>query len=214
MIGGLTWVRSLTLATGRAWLFHPVLILRGWVCVLAAIQITLATDAIAVLRSPLAPVPAAGGLLRMLGLTAAVALLGDLAVLVGCRQTEAVAPPRNLTPADAIDDVLSVFQEVAFAAHSFLPTSLIEGIRRLNSRRIFSRIPWVAPDRHPWRFACSAGIVFGCALLAAQLAEGAHRVGPRPCSWPGLPGRRACRHPCRFCNPRRVPGFAASKARA
>ena len=170
LIGGLTWVRSLTL--GRARPFQPVLILRGWVCVLAAIQITVAADAIAILLSPPAPMPEAGGLIWMLVLTAFVALLGDLAVLLGYRHTEAVAPPRNLTPADAIDDVLSVFQELAFAAHSFLPPSLVEGIRRLSSRRIFSRIPWVAPDRHPWRFASAVGLGLGCAVLGAQLAEG------------------------------------------
>jgi len=160
------------LATGRARPFQSVLILRGWVCVLAAIQITLAADAIAVLLGPSGPMPSADGLRWMLGLTACVALFGDLAVLIGFRHTEAPTPPGNLTPADAIDDILSVFQEVASAAHSFLPAALIERMRRLSSRRIFSRIPWVAPDRHPWRFACTVGLVFGCALLAGQLAEG------------------------------------------
>lgn len=172
LIGGLTWIRSATLATSRPRPFQPVLILRGWVCGLSTIQITLAADAIAVLHNPPAPSPAASGLLWMLGLIAVVALLGDLAVLVGFRHTVAAALPRNLTPADAIDDVLSVFQELAFAARSFLPPSLVEGIRRLNSRRIFSRIPWVAPNRHPWRFAFAAGLISGFALLAAQLAEG------------------------------------------
>jgi len=172
LIGGLTLVRSLTLATSRARPFQPVLILRGWVCVLAAIQITLAADAIAVLRTPPVRMPESRALLWMLGLTACVALLGDLAVLLGKRPAGAVSPPRNLTPADAIDDGISVFQELAVAAHSILPPSLIESIRGLSSRTIFSRIPWVAPDRHPWRFACTVGLVSGCALLAAQLAEG------------------------------------------
>ena len=95
-----------------------------------------------------------------------------LALLVVFWRLPRYAPPKDLTPADAIDDLwILVRIPVAFSSR-FLPGALVNWIERFNSDVLFVHLKWLDPRRHPWRFACTLGAAAGAGLVLAQLREG------------------------------------------
>ncbi len=53
-----------------------------------------------------------------------------------------------------------------------LPVWLTEWVMRFGSDRLFGRLPWIDPRRHPWRFVGALGLLAGVLLVLAQLGEG------------------------------------------
>ena len=53
-----------------------------------------------------------------------------------------------------------------------LPRVFVEWVKRFNSDWLFARLQWLNPRTHPWRFACTLGLLVGVGLTVAQLQEG------------------------------------------
>jgi hypothetical protein len=148
------------------------LALHGNILVLAAIFITLISDAIAEFVQPIAS-SLMSNLLRIeLGLMIILTLACALALWVVFRVIPTASPPPNLTPADAIDDLWSLVRIPAVRGSSVFPPAMVEWVKRFNSDLLFARIPWVNPRLHPWRFTTAVGLLVGVLLVIAQLQEG------------------------------------------
>ncbi|MBI3667692.1 MAG: hypothetical protein HY236_15930 [Acidobacteria bacterium] len=57
-------------------------------------------------------------------------------------------------------------------ASAVLPRAFVEWVACFHSDRFFANLPWVNPRNHPWRFACTLGLLAGVGLDLAQLQEG------------------------------------------
>ncbi len=148
----------------------PRLVLRGERLAVVAILVTLITDCIAVLVNPV-PRSRWGDL-----------LLGQLAalVLVVCglliwlafvtARTPTVPVPSTLTPADAIDDLWSLVR--ALAGLALGSSRRQRPVDRFSSDRLFARLPWIDPRRHPWRFTTLVGVLAGVLAWLGHLREG------------------------------------------
>jgi hypothetical protein len=101
-----------------------------------------------------------------------LAILVAAALAVAIPTIPSSPPPRDLTPADALDDLWALVRVPLDRACRILPGRVVDGVDRLTSDSLFSRSPWIDPRRHPWRFACLCGFAAGLALVAAQLQEG------------------------------------------
>jgi hypothetical protein len=99
-------------------------------------------------------------------------ITGVLTLAVLSQRTPTSTPPRDLTPADGIDDLLTLVRVPVRIANAFLPDAFVEWVLRFDSDGLFSRAPWLNPRTHPWRFACILGLLVGVGLLLAQLQEG------------------------------------------
>ena len=95
------------------------LVLHGNILVLAAIFITLISDAIAVYVQPLTPSIWVDVLRLELGLMFLLTLTCSLALWAVFRGIPTATPPPNLTPADAIDDLWSLVRVPVVKASSF-----------------------------------------------------------------------------------------------
>jgi hypothetical protein len=80
--------------------------------------------------------------------------------------------PLNLTPADAIDDLWTLIRAPVTRSRSHLPDSIVNWVAEFRIDRVFSRIRWIHPRAHPWRFTGAAALLVGAGLFLAQLREG------------------------------------------
>jgi hypothetical protein len=172
LIGILTYARALR------WLDTPTqassvrLIFRGNGLVLAAIWVTLIADLIAEIVRPPPPSYRGTVLLVELGLMGLLTGLCTLALAIVLVRIPSVTPSRDLTPADGIDDLWTLVRVPVTRAGAFLPPAFVAWVNRLNSDRLFARVPRLNPRLHPWRFACGLGLLVGLGLVLAQLQEG------------------------------------------
>ncbi len=172
LIGLLTYACALRLRDDSAQAANTQLILRGNSLVLLAILVTLIADTIAEITRPLPP-SGWGNVLRVeLALMFLLALLCVVALMVVFRPIQTVPPPRDLTPADGIDDLWTLVRVPVAKASPVLPRAFVEWVKRFNSDWLFARIQWLNPRPHPWRFACILGLLVGMGLTLAQLQEG------------------------------------------
>jgi hypothetical protein len=105
-----------------------------------------------------------------------LALASALALRRTGGPVDAPEPPPDLALADGLDDVWTLVRVPV--ARSGLPRAAREAVARLDSDRVFAKLPWIDPRRHPWRFAWLLGLAAGFAVAAAQLlVEG---PAPRP----------------------------------
>jgi len=177
LVGVLTYARALRLQSDPALASRSRFILRGNLLALFAILATLLADALAVIQT------------RRVLETLQVSFWGQvlLGELVGMFVLELVCiaallaifaplslpdPPRDLTPADAIDDLWALARLPVQRASRWLPQELVEWVDGFNSDRLFARIGWIDPRRHPWRFALALSLTAGLLLYVAQFQEG------------------------------------------
>jgi len=172
LIGILTYARALRLRDAPSQATKIRLILRGNGLVLFAILVTLIADGIAEIARPVPPSYWGNVLLVELGLMFLLALICALALTVVFARTQTVTPPRDLTPADGIDDLWTLVRFPVTKASAFLPAALVEWVNRFNSDCLFTRVQWLNARTHPWRFACALGLLVGMGLTLAQLQEG------------------------------------------
>jgi hypothetical protein len=172
LIGILTYARALRLKSEPAQVIKMRLILRGNGLVLFAIGITLVADAVAEIVRPLPPSYWGNVLLIELGLMILLTVVCIIALAVVFGRIQPVAPPRNLTPVDGIDDLWTLVRFPVIRFSTALPRAFVEWVKRFNSDWLFSRVPWLNPRLHPWRFACAVGLLTGVGLAVAQLQEG------------------------------------------
>lgn len=97
-------------------------------------------------------------------------LRGDLVVFG--RIPIAAASPSDLTPPDGIDNLWTLVRVPFVKAGAHLPRAVVAWVAGFNSDRLFARLPWIDPRPHPWRFACTLGLLVGAGLVLAQLQEG------------------------------------------
>jgi hypothetical protein len=103
-----------------------------------------------------------------------LALICVIALTVVFRRIQTVAPPRDLTPADAIDDLWTLVRVPVTKASAAIPVprAFAEWVKRFNSDWLFAGVQWLNPRIYPWRFACALGLLVGIGLTLAQLQEG------------------------------------------
>jgi hypothetical protein len=148
------------------------LILHGNILVLAAIFITLCSDAIAEFVQPVPPSLWRNILIIELGSMFLFTFICGLALWVVFRGMPTPLPPPNLTPADAIDDLWSLVRVPVVRGGSIFPPPMVEWVRRFNSDLLFARVQWLDPRKSPWRFTGAVGLLVGILLVLAQLQEG------------------------------------------
>jgi hypothetical protein len=171
-------VSILTYARILRWRYDPsqkakvCLILHGNLLVLASIFITLCTDVIAELLISMPGSYWVNFLRIELGFMIFLTIDCGLALWVAFRHFQTPSPPTNLTPADAIDDLWSLVQVPVLKAAGVFPSGLVGWVKRFNSDWLFKRTPWIDPRLHPWRFACTVGLLVGVLLVLVQLQEG------------------------------------------
>ena len=172
LIGALTYARALRLRVEPTQANKARLILRGNVLGLAAILITLAADGIAELVRPM-PRSFWGDVLRGgLAFMAMLALACTAALAAVFARVRTGKAPRDLTPADALDDLWTLARVPVMWAQRLLPQPAVRWVQSFDSDRFFARLPWVNPRGYPWRFACALGLLAGAGLIAVQWQEG------------------------------------------
>ncbi|MFN8177828.1 MAG: hypothetical protein U0167_07870 [bacterium] len=177
VVAVLSYARALRWRSDASQASKARLILRGDALVLSAILITLVADGVAEMRSE-EPPSSWGAVLRLLlvGMFLLVLASAVAVVRTGSR-VDAPEPPSDLTLADGLDDVWTLVR-IPVSRAAALPRGVREGLARLSSDRVFAKLPWIDPRRHPWRFAWLSGLAAGVAVAAAQLVlEG---PAPRP----------------------------------
>lgn len=172
LLGVLNFARVLRLRMDAGQDGKARLVERGNALVLAAVAVTLAADVVAELRNPFAASYGGTVLLIELAGMIVIALAAVAAHVYALRGVQLPDVPRDLTPADGIDDLWTLARAVASVAAPLLPRLVVEWIHRFNSDRLFARLPWVDPRRHSWRFAAALGLLVGIGVLAAQFSEG------------------------------------------
>jgi len=172
LIGALTYARALRLRADPEQAAKVRLILRGNALVLSAAWATLVADAIAEIVHP-SPLSGWGtALLIELALMFLFASICTATLAIISRDIQSAPAPRDLTPADAIDDLWALVRVAVTNLHTVLPRPLVEWVNGFHSDRLFSRAQWLNPRRHPWRFACMLGLLAGVGLALVQLQEG------------------------------------------
>ena len=172
LIGVLTYARALRLLDAPEQATKLRLILRGNALVLFAILATLVADSVAEVVSRLPWSYWGDVLLAGLGLMYLLTLICALALAVVFRRIQTHAPPRDLTPADGIDDLWTLVRVPVRRISAVLPPALVDWVERFTSDGLFFRLQWLCPRAHPWRFACAVGLLVGVGLALAQLQEG------------------------------------------
>jgi len=172
LIGTLTYARALRLRDAPSQATKTRLILRGNGLVLLAILVTLIADSIAEIVRPFPPSYWGSILLVELGLMFLLALICGIALIAVFARIQTATPPRDLTPADGIDDLRTLVSVPVTKASTFLPPTFVEWVNRFNSDWLFTRVQWLNARTHPWRFACTLGLLVGMGLTLAQLQEG------------------------------------------
>ena len=172
LVGILTYARALRLHEDPSQAAKTRLIMRGNLLVLLAILVTLLADALAEILQPFALSFWGYVLLGELAGMFLLAIICFAAWAVTFGRVKTVSPPRNLTPADGIDDLWTLIRVPATKTSNLLPHSLVAWVERFNSDRLFLRISALNPRIHPWRFASCLGLLVGIGLALAQLQEG------------------------------------------
>jgi hypothetical protein len=148
------------------------LILHGNILVLAAISITLCSDAIAEF---VLPIPASlwrNILIIELGSMFIFTVICGLLLWQVFKGLLTSAPPTNLTPADAIDDLWSLVRVPVLKGRAIFPPPMVEWVNQINSDHLFAHLHWVNPRMHPWCFTGALGLMVGVLLILAKLQEG------------------------------------------
>ena len=148
------------------------LVLHGNILVLAAIFITLCSDAIAEFVQPVPPSLWRNLLIIELGSMFLITFICGLALWVVLRGIATSPQPTNLTPADAIDDLWSLVRVPVVRGAAIFPPPMVAWVQGFNSDRLFTRLQWLDPRKHPWRFTGAVGLLVGVLLVLAQLQEG------------------------------------------
>ncbi len=148
------------------------LILHGNILVLAALLITLCSDAIAIFIQPVVPSLWSNILIIELLSMFMLTFICGLALWAVFRGISTSSPPPNLTPADAIDDLWSLVRVPVVRGSKILPPAMVTWVKQFNSDRLFAHLQWLDPRRHPWRFTGTGGLLVGVLLVLAQLQEG------------------------------------------
>lgn len=172
LLGILSYARALRILDDSAQGIKMRLVLRGDLLVLLAILVTLLADGMALFLHPLPPSFWNNVLRGELGLMFLLAAFCSLALAAAFWRLQTAAPPPDLTPADAIDDLWTLARLPVKKASALLPPRLVACVEGFSSDRLFIRLPWLDPRIHPWRFAFSLGILVGVGLVIAQLQEG------------------------------------------
>jgi hypothetical protein len=172
LIGILTYARALRLCEAPSQAAKIRLILRGNGLVLLAILVTLVADVVAEIIRPFPASFWGNVLLVELGLMFLLALTCAGALIVVFARIRTAASPRDLTPADGIDDLWTLVRVPVTKADAFLPATFVEWVNHFNSDWLFARVQWLNARTHPWRFACALGLLVGVVLILAQLQEG------------------------------------------
>ncbi|GEM_PF-433998 len=167
-----TYARALRLRESVAQAPKARLILRGNIVVVSAILISLVADAAAEVLRPFPPSYWGAILSWALLLMLALAFSCVLALISVFRRIRMPGPPLDLTPADGLDDLWTLVRIPVMKARAILPARLLSWVQNFTSDRLFSRFPWTSPRTHPWRFACSLGVLAGLGLSVAHLQEG------------------------------------------
>jgi len=172
VVGVLSFARAVRIRNDPSQSPKIRLVLRGDVLALAAVGIPLIADATAVLTHPLPRSPWGDILVIQLVALSLLAIIVVAALAIAIPAIPSSPPPRDLTPADAVDDLWALARGPLNRARRILPGRVVDDVGLLTSDSLFSRLPWIDPRRHPWRFACLCGFAAGLALVAAQLQEG------------------------------------------
>jgi hypothetical protein len=172
LVGLLTYARALRILADPAQAAKMRLVLRGNLLVLFAILVTLLADGIAVILHPLPPTYWGRVSLIELGLMLLLAVVCAFALAAAFWRLRTEKPPRNLTPADAIDDLWTLLRLPLTRSSAVLPHRMVGWVESMNSDRFFRRLPWLNPRLHPWRFAFFLGVLVGAGLVIAGLQEG------------------------------------------
>ncbi len=172
LAAGLAYARSLRMRSHPLRHHHPNLILRGNVVAILSVSVTLLAGSIAQALNPKPASPDARMLRAGLECMALVAVYCAAAVMHAFRGLPAVAPPANLTLCDAIDDLWMFVRVPVARLRAVLPERWVWLVLTFHAERLFARIASFDPRRHPWRFACAAGIAAGSCLCLAELQEG------------------------------------------
>jgi hypothetical protein len=101
-----------------------------------------------------------------------LALTCVVVLIVVFARIQTATSPRDLTPADGIDDLWTLVRVPVTKASALLPDALVEWVNRFNSDWLFTRVQWLDARTHPWRFACALGLLVGVGLTCAQVQEG------------------------------------------
>jgi len=148
------------------------LILRGNMLVLAVIFITLCVDLIAEFVQPMFT-SYWGNILRIeLGVMFMLTFACGFALWVIFRGLWTEPPASNLTPADAIDDLWSLVRVPIVKDETIFPPVMVDWVKHINSDRLFTRLQWIDPRKHPWRFTSALGLLVGVLLVLSQIQEG------------------------------------------
>lgn len=172
LVGLLTFARAIRLSNESAQTTKVALIRRGNVIVLVSIFATLITDTVATIVNGIQQSEWSSILLGELVLMYLISLCCAGGHYMTFTQNKKISPPSNLTPADAIDDLLVLVKKPVEKLRRFSPFGFLENTQDISSDRIFSRVPWLDPRNHYWRFACVVGFAVGFGLAMAHLQEG------------------------------------------
>lgn len=167
-----TYARALRLRESVTQAFKARLILTGNIVMVSAVLTTLIADAAAECLNPIPPSYWGAILNWALLLMFALVFASVVALIAVFRRIRTPEPPLDLTPADGLDDLWTLVRIPALKARAILPARVVGWIQTFTSDQLFSRFPWTSPRRHPWRFACSLGVLVGLGLTVAHLQEG------------------------------------------
>jgi hypothetical protein len=172
LISVLSYARALRWREDSSQKSKARLILHGNILVLASMFITLCSDIIAeiIVRMPNSYWV---NFLRLeLGFMLLLTVLCGVYLWLVFHRLPTPAPPTNLTPADAIDDLWSLVRIPILKIRMHPPNRFVDWVARFNSDWLFKHMPWINPRFHPWRFTSLLALLVGLLLVVAQLQEG------------------------------------------
>jgi hypothetical protein len=172
LLATLTYARAVRLGDDPSQVAKTVLIYRGNFLVLGTMLVALISDGVAVLLQP-QPQSVWGRVIQAeLACMCVMVLAGIIAVWVSYQRIKPGPPPRDLTPADGIDDLWVLVRIPVTKAGGFLPVVVVNWVTAFSSDRLFKRTAWINPHLHAWRFACFLGLLVGLGLFLVQFQEG------------------------------------------
>ncbi len=137
------------------------LILHGNILVLAAIFITLCSDAMAEFIQPTSSSLLSFVLRIELGLMFILTVVCALALWMVFRGLTTPIPPTDLTPADAIDDLWSLVRVPVARSNSFFPPAMVEWVNCFTSDLLFARLHGSTRACIPGDFTLAVGLLVG-----------------------------------------------------
>ena len=137
LIGVLTYARALRLPHDPAQASKARLILRGNALVLLAVWVTLIADAVAAIIHPVPLSDWGTVLLVELALMLLFVSVCTVTLAMLTRRIHTRLPPRDPTPADAIDDLWALVRVPVAKIDAVLPQAFVEWVNGFNSDRLF-----------------------------------------------------------------------------